>query len=168
VGLDAEVVHLVERARISGSRANPTLYVRAAIRHFFAESDRRHPALTLRRPGMPPVPGLFLGIVSNTTPWTYLGRRPVIPSPGADFDAGLDFFGSRRMDALTTLFMLGQMLVPVAGGGVRSRAAVHAHDVAEFTLTASRPIAFQVDGDYLGERESITFRSVPKAVQIVM
>jgi diacylglycerol kinase family enzyme len=42
------------------------------------------------------------------------------------------------------------------------------HDAAEVTVRARRPIAFQLDGDYIGEREVITFRSVPKAVRIVI
>jgi diacylglycerol kinase family enzyme len=117
---------------------------------------------------MAPTRGLFMAIVSNTSPWTYLGRRPVVPSPRAGFDSGLDLFGTRRLSALTTSLLLAQMLLPLSSGGVRSRTAVNAHDLAELTVTATRPIAFQLDGDYLGEREAVTFRSVPKAIQIVI
>lgn len=169
IGLDAEVVHAVENARTyGGERANPALYVRAGLRQFFKASDRRHPALALERDGMAPIEGLFFAIISNTSPWTYLGRRPVVPSPQADFDAGLDLFGSRRLSALTTGYQLAQMLLPLGSGGVRGRAAVNVHDATELTLKASRPLAFQLDGDYLGVRESVTFRSVPKAIQIVI
>jgi diacylglycerol kinase family enzyme len=42
------------------------------------------------------------------------------------------------------------------------------HDLPEFTLRSHRPIAFQVDGDYLGKRDFVTFRAVPKAVRIVI
>jgi diacylglycerol kinase family enzyme len=168
IGLDAEVVHAVENARNYGERAIPALYVRAGLRQFFKVSDRRHPALTLEIEGMAPIEGLFMAIVSNTSPWTYLGRRPVVPSPRADFDAGLDVFGSRKLSALTTTYQLCQMLLPLGRGGVRGRAAVNVHDATELTLKASRPLAFQLDGDYLGERESVRFRSVPKAVQIVI
>jgi len=166
VGFDAEVVHAVEQARMSGLRAKPALYVLTALRQFFSVSDRKHPALTLEQPGHPPVRDIFMAIVSNTSPWTYLGRRPVLPSPRADFNAGLDIFGTRRLDAFTTLGLLGQMLVP-RGTGVRGRSVVDVHDATEITLRSSRPIAFQLDGDYLGTREQITFRSVPKAIRIV-
>jgi diacylglycerol kinase family enzyme len=40
--------------------------------------------------------------------------------------------------------------------------------VTEVTVRARRPIAFQVDGDYLGERDFVTFRSIPKALRIVI
>ncbi|GAA2812386.1 hypothetical protein [Nonomuraea dietziae] len=50
----------------------------------------------------------------------------------------------------------------------RGRHLVQLHDEAEFTLSAERPVAFQLDGDYLGERESVTFRSVPDALQVLV
>lgn len=168
IGLDAEVVHAVENLRTYGERANPALYVRAGLRQFFKVSDRRHPALTLEGDGIAPIDGLYLAIVSNTSPWTYFGRRPVVPSPQADFDAGLDLFGTRTLSALTIAYQLAQMLLPRGSGGVRGRAAVNVHDATELILKASRPLAFQLDGDYLGVRESVTIRSVPKAIQIVI
>ncbi|HXA60749.1 MAG TPA: diacylglycerol kinase family protein [Streptosporangiaceae bacterium] len=167
IGLDAEVVHAVERLRNSGSRAKPTLYVRAALRQFFSVSDRRRPAITLERPGLPALEDLFMAIVSNTSPWTYLGSRPVFPSPKSDFNAGLDVFATRDLAAVTTLKLLAQMLFPLADT-VRGRHTVNVHDAPEVTLVASRPIAFQLDGDYLGERDHIEFRSVPKAIRIVI
>ena len=41
-----------------------------------------------------------------------------------------------------------------------------AHDLGEFTLRSSRPLAFQVDGDYLGEKEKVTFSAVPEALRV--
>jgi diacylglycerol kinase family enzyme len=48
------------------------------------------------------------------------------------------------------------------------RHLVQLHDEAEFTLTANRPVAFQLDGDYLGEREYVTFRATPNALQVLV
>jgi diacylglycerol kinase family enzyme len=42
------------------------------------------------------------------------------------------------------------------------------HDVEEFTLTAERPLAVQVDGDYIGELDEIAFRSEPNALRIAI
>ncbi|TDC14133.1 diacylglycerol/lipid kinase family protein [Actinomadura bangladeshensis] len=167
VGLDAEVVREVERRRDAGVRADPSLYVRTAVRHFFSGTDRRRPALTLERPGRPPIPGLFLAFVSNTSPWTFMGRLPVNPSPKAHFGRGLDVFGMRSLRVGPTVGALVQMLTsrtrPLQG-----RQVVNVHDAAEVTLRADRPVAFQLDGDYLGEQRSVTFRSVPKAIRIVI
>jgi len=42
------------------------------------------------------------------------------------------------------------------------------HDLPELTLHASRPVAAQVDGEALGELESLVFRSVPNALNVVV
>jgi diacylglycerol kinase family enzyme len=167
VGLDAEVVREVERRRAAGVRADPSLYVRSAVRHFFSGTDRRHPALTLEQPGRPPKSGLFLAFISNTSPWTFMGRLPVNPSPKANFARGLDVFGMRSLEVGATLGALAQMLTARARP-VQGRQVVNVHDAAEVTLRADRPVAFQLDGDYLGEHRSVTFRSVPKAIRIVI
>lgn len=169
LGLDAEVVHLVEELRRSGMRARAGLYIRAAARQFFMLSDRRRPALTLERPDRPPLGGLFLGIVSNTAPWTYLGRRPIDINPYADIAGGLDLFAMRRLDTFSTVSVVAQLFRPSdPPHPPRGRHTVSAHDLTNFTLRSRRPIAFQLDGDYLGEREEVTFRSVPKAIRVVI
>lgn len=74
LGLDAEVVRVIDGLRARGRAVTPRLYLWTALRQFYTVTDRRHPALTLERRGHPPVGHLFFGIVSNTAPWTYLGR----------------------------------------------------------------------------------------------
>ena len=46
---------------------------------------------------------VYLCIVSNTAPWTYLGRRPVNTNPDASFDAGLDLLALRSLGTIATL-----------------------------------------------------------------
>lgn len=167
VGLDAEVVREVERRRHAGSRADPSLYVRTAVRHFFSGTDRRHPALTLEQPGRPPKSGLFLALISNTSPWTFMGRLPLNPSPKANFGRGLDVFGMRSLEVGPTVGAVVQMLT-ARTRPLQGRHIVNVHDAAEVTLRSERPMAFQLDGDYLGEQRSVTFRSVPKAIRIVI
>ncbi|ROO83197.1 diacylglycerol kinase family enzyme [Actinocorallia herbida] len=166
-GLDAEVVEAVEEARSKGSgKASNVLYVRSALRRFFAGTDRALPALEARANGRV-AHGLFLAFVSNTSPYTYLGPRPIVPSPRAGLGTGLDLFAIRSLRTGPVLAALAQMLLP-ASGGPRGRQIVELHDTAEVTLTARRPIALQVDGDYVGTREHMVFRSVPGALRVVI
>jgi diacylglycerol kinase family enzyme len=165
LGFDAEVVRAVDGQRADGQPASAALYVWTAVRHFYAVTNRRQPALWLERDGKPPVGGLFLAIVSNATPWTYLGSHPVNPNPDAGFDTGLDIFGLRTLGTLATLNTLRQMLS--AAGGPAGRHILRLHDASTFTLRAARPIAFQVDGEYVGECESVTFRSVPHVLRVI-
>ncbi len=168
LGLDAEVVRRVEELRQAGSRAFSTLYVRTAVRQFFMITDRRRPALTLEAPGKPPLGHIFMGIVSNTSPWTYAGRWPIDPSPKASFATGLDLFALRRFDVLSTLGVLPQIIPPFNRKPPKGSQILGVHDLSEFTMRSHRPIAFQVDGDYLGQRDFVTFRTVPKAVRVVI
>ena len=163
LGLDADAVRVVEQARAKGKSAAPTRYALAAVRRFYAH-DRRHAALTLERPGEEPVPGLFLAIVGNTSPWTYFGRRPVVLTPNASFDRGLDLIAMRKLRTVGTLWAAGGML---GGEGIRGRASVVLEDLQQFRIVADRPVHLQVDGDYLGEREAALFVSVPAAIRVI-
>ncbi len=59
-------------------------------------------------------------IVTNTTPWTYFGDRPLEPTPDASFDTGLDVFALRRLGTLSTAAKLRRLL---AGGPDAARPA---------------------------------------------
>jgi diacylglycerol kinase family enzyme len=163
LGIDADAVRRVERARGKGRAATPTLYTRATARSFFA-MDRRHPPLTLERPGEEPVTGLFLGIVANTAPWTYFRSKPIVLTPDVSFDTGLDLVATRRMRTIGTLWSMSGMITPQ---GIRGRNARVYRDLREFRLVSDTPIHLQVDGDYLGEREAATFRAVPSALRVI-
>jgi diacylglycerol kinase family enzyme len=166
LGLDAEVVRAVESLRAHGRTVTPGLYLRTALRQYYGVTDRRHPALTLEREGESPIGHLSLGIISNASPWTYLGARPVNPSPGAGFDTGLDIFALRRMRTIGTLNALRQMFAQ-RSEPPRGRDVVSLHDQPAFTLRSARPVALQVDGEYVGEQESVTFRAVPGALRVI-
>ncbi len=164
LGVDAEVIADVDRRRAKGIRASTMLYLRTALRRYYV-TDRRHPALTLTAPGQPPVTGLFMGVVTNSSPWTYLGSHPVRPAH-ADFSSGLDLFALRRMRTLSTLAALSHMMNTTeelpSGRDVVSAAAL-----TELEFQADRPIAFHIDGEYLGETEGVSFRFVPEALCVV-
>ncbi|MDP4511424.1 diacylglycerol/lipid kinase family protein [Nonomuraea turcica] len=166
MGYDAEVVRAVEGLRGTGRKATPARYVNTALRHYLA-TDKRHPAMTLTGPGIPTAKGLFMAIVSNTSPWTYVGARPVRPTPWASFETGLDLLGLRRLGLMTLTPVIRHILTE-SDALPSGRHLVQLHDEAEFTLTAERPVAFQLDGDYLGEREIVTFRSTPNALQVLV
>jgi len=174
LGLDADAVRVVEKARAAGKNPTPSRYAWAAMSRFLRGTDRRHPAITLERPDEEPMPGLYLGIVSNTTPWTYFNDRPVTISAAASFDNGLHLaalrqirrgkLGRGKLGVVRTLWSAGGMLT---SRGLRGRQVLSLADLREFTLAADRPLHLQVDGDYLGERESVHFHSVPAAIRVV-
>jgi diacylglycerol kinase family enzyme len=163
-GLDAEVVRKVERARLRGRISTPALYVRSTVAQFFLETDRKTALITLERPGEEPESALATTIVQNTAPWTYLGDRPINPCPDASFDTGLDVMGLRVLHVPATAFAAAQLLT--GRPHPRGRHILTLHDIGEFTLRAARPLAFQLDGDYLGEKTKVTFSAVPDALRV--
>lgn len=164
-GIDAAVIQRVEQARKRGRVSTPALYFRSTVSQYFLASDRRHPAITLERPGETAEADLGTVIIQNTAPWTYLGDREINPNPDASFDLGLDVLAMRRLKVASTARTVTQFFSqrPDPHG----RQVLRLHDVAEFTLLSARPLAFQLDGDYLGEREKVRFASVPAALRVI-
>jgi diacylglycerol kinase family enzyme len=163
-GLDAEIVAAVEVLRQAGARATPGLYLRTGVRQFF-RTDRRRPAITVDQPDAEPVEKVFMTIVTNTTPWTYFGARPLQPTPEASFDAGLDSFSLRRLGTLSTANSLRRL---IAGGPApRGRHIVSMHDLPALTIRAGRPVGVEADGEYLGEHSVIRLSSVPEALAVI-
>jgi diacylglycerol kinase family enzyme len=165
LGIDAEVVRRVERARLRGRTSTPWLYMRSTLSQYFLETERRHPPLTLERPGEQPEVGLATVIVQNAAPWTYLGDRPINPCPDASFETGLDLMAMRELHVPSTVHTIQQILA--RHPQPRGKRVLSLHDLDAFTLRADHPMAFQLDGDYLGERDKIEFLSIPGALRIV-
>ncbi len=164
MGLDAAVVRRVEQARLRGRTSTPGLYIRSMIGQLFAE-DRSSPPLSLERPGERAESDLGTLIIQNTAPWTYVGDRPVDPNPDASFDRGLDVMAIRNLHVTSTARTVTQMAT--RRGVPHGRQVLKLHDQAEFTVVASRPQPFQLDGDYLGERQKVHFLSVPNALRVI-
>lgn len=166
LGLDAEVVARVEELRARGRRSTGGRYVRVAVAEFFRTARRRDAPLTLTVDGGEPVPGVHLALVTNTSPWTYLGERTVDPTPRSSFDAGLDALVLTGLGLPSSLRQVRRML---AGRSLepRGRHAVAVHDATRIELVAQSPLPVQLDGDHLGEATRLTLEAVPKALRVV-
>ena len=165
MGLDAAVVRRVEQARLRGRTSTPALYVRSMIGQLLTGEDRKSPPLSLERPGEPTETDLGTVIIQNTAPWTYVCDRPINPSPDASFDRGLDVLALRQLKVASTARTVRQMAS--RRGDPHGRQVLRLHDQAEFTIVAERPQPFQLDGDYLGERQKVHVISVPQALRVI-
>ncbi|MFE1439233.1 diacylglycerol/lipid kinase family protein [Streptomyces sp. NPDC058739] len=168
LGFDAGVVGRVEQHRERGKKSTHALYVRQALRQFLGEPHRRHGTITLQAPGLEPVSDLVLSIVCNTSPWTYLGNRPVYASPRASFDTGLDVLGLSRLSTAAVARYATQLLTSSPERGPHGKHAASLHDLSEFTLHSKVPLPLQMDGDHLGLRTSVTFTGVRRALRVIV
>ena len=166
LGMDAEVVREVERMRASGRRQSPALFAWAILRRYSSGTDRRRPALTLEQDGQSAIPDLFMTAITNRSPWTYVRGRALLPVPNPDFNSGLDVLALRKLRATTIASAIGQMLL-IRRRSPRGRHVLTVAGLESLTVRSVRPIAFQVDGDYLGETEAVKFQFVPHALRVV-
>ncbi|WP_030981715.1 diacylglycerol/lipid kinase family protein [Streptomyces sp. NRRL S-1813] len=172
-GFDAGVVGRVEQQRERGKRSTHALYVRQVVRQFLAEANRRRNVITLERPGgaegaAERVEDLALAIICNTAPWSYLGNRPIYPSPDASFDTALDLFALSKLSPPAVTRYATQLLTSTPQRGPRGKHALSLHDLTNFTLHSQVPLPFQMDGDHLGLRTSVTFTGVRRALRVIV
>jgi diacylglycerol kinase family enzyme len=175
LGIDAAVVRRVEQARFRGRTSTPGLYLRATAGQFLRVWDRPRPSIALEWSGTEP-PGPEVGdagaaehlatvIVQNTAPWTFLGDHPIDPNPGASFDLGLDVLALRALRVPTAARTFGQMfsrrLTP------HGKQVLRWHDLSSVTVHSTQPLPFQLDGDYLGERQKVQLIAVPQALRVL-
>jgi diacylglycerol kinase family enzyme len=161
LGIDAGAVRRVEAARAKGRSATQPLYVRSAVtQHFLGP---KHPLTVTFEDGAEPLE-LALALICSTDPWTYLGNRPVRPCPDSSFDDGLDLFGLTSAPTAAVLRHVAQLLAK--DGRPHGKRVVLLHDLPAFTLSAEAPLPFQLDGDELGDRSRVVFRSVPRALDL--
>ena len=165
VGIDAGIIARVERHRGRGRTSTDALYARAGFREFF-NSDRRHPHISIALPSGEVIDGLYMAIITNTDPWTYVGERPLRPTPDATFDGGMDVYARRSMRTPGVVLAMARMARrnPHSPG----RGAVLLHDIGSFVLRSNEPLPFQVDGDLMGSQTSIEFSSATAAVSVMM
>ncbi|MFJ9926218.1 Diacylglycerol kinase family enzyme [Streptomyces misionensis] len=168
LGFDAGVVGRVEQQRERGKKSTHALYVRQVLRQFLGEANRRRGTITLERPGEDPIEDLVVAIVSNTSPWTYLGNRPMYTSPKASFDTGIDVLGLSRLSTAAVARYGTQLLTSSPERGPHGRHAVSLHDLDRFTLHSKAPLPLQMDGDHLGLRRSVTFTGVRRALRVIV
>jgi len=168
LGFDAGVVGRVEQQRERGKKSTHALYLRQVARQFLQEPNRRHGTITLERPDAEPVTDLVASIICNTSPWTYLGNRPVYATPKASFDTGLDVLGLSRMSTVSAARYATQLLTSSPERGAHGKHAVTLHDLDQFTLHSKVPLPLQMDGDHLGLRTSVTFTGVRRALRVIV
>jgi diacylglycerol kinase family enzyme len=171
IGFDAAVVRAVERRAAMKRWFGHPLFIGAAL-SAWAHYDS--PPFTLeataptsaRTPSHPldPITGRFC-VVLNTNPYTFLGNRPLNLAPDATLE--------RRLVALTFTDLRApgvlRALVEALHSEVRERPYLKRWaDLDRLSMTAERPVPYQVDGDYLGETTRLEIEHVADAVDLIV
>jgi diacylglycerol kinase family enzyme len=155
-GFDAAVVRRVEqRPQVKRYAAHPAFAV-ASVATWLHRPDREA-SITATADVAPdqgaggPGPAAHetilasgpLVVISNTRPYTYVGRLPLTLAPGASLDTGLSVTVATSLAAVP----FGRTLWSALRGGRDATALVHVDDVDRVVLESARPFAWQVDGE---------------------
>jgi diacylglycerol kinase family enzyme len=164
MGVDGDVVAAVEAQRAKGRKVTASRYIRVAVREMLANA-RRKPTLTLHMPGRDPVQGAHFVFVSNASPWTYANTRPVWTNPSTTFETGLGVFAITSMNVWANLRLVRKMLS--RRPRIEAAHLIREDDLTQLRVTSDTPVACQIDGDYVGLRETMAFTAVPDALAVV-
>ncbi len=164
MGVDGDVVAAVERQRAKGRKVTAGRYVRVAVREMLSNVFA-DPALTLHLPYQEPIEGVHFAFVSNASPWTYANSRPVWTNPTTTFETGLGVFAITSMSVWANLRLVRQMVSK--NPRIEASHLIRDDDLPWLRITGSKPVSCQIDGDFVGKREEMTFRSVPDAIDVV-
>ena len=165
LGLGGAIVREVERRQRAKQLYGDRAYLAAGLKALLVDHDRDHPHLTVHLPdGRPPLRGFFT-LVGNGDPFTYLGRRPFRPTPRATWDGGLDLLVGQTMATRSLVRALTGMLSPHPRAGYPGLPVLQ--DIDGFSLESDIPLPFQLDGEYVGDRTSVTFGCLRSALAVV-
>jgi diacylglycerol kinase family enzyme len=167
IGFDAAVVEQVERRSGLKRYAGHPLFVYAGFDTWIRHYDRSRPRFAVHHEDGTVIDDAYLTIVLNTSPYTFLGNRPLDLAPEATLERGLAAVTVRTMAFGRFLRIIGSAL----GSGRalrRSRWVDHRVDLAGLTVRAYGPVPYQVDGDHLGDAEVLEFRHEPEALSLVL
>ena len=74
-------------------------------------------------------------------------------------------FAVTSMNVVANLLVVRRMLSKKAH--IKGNHLIREDDVASVRITSAEPIACQVDGEFLGMRDDMTFTAVPQALSVV-
>jgi diacylglycerol kinase family enzyme len=167
VGLDASVVERVDRHPHLKARYGAWYYTASAVATFLRRYVIGPPRLELDLDGRR-VRGVS-AFLQNGSPYTYFKTRPVDLVEGARLDsghlAGVMLTRARPYDVPTVTFRALSGAARIAKHkGVDAFSGVQRITVRSLD---GRPVPTQVDGDYIGDEETVEITVGPGALQVV-
>ena len=170
VGFDAAVVEQVERRAALKRYGGHPLFVWTSLLTWARYAGVKTPRFSVRFKDddelEAPVDG-FLTICMNSNPYTFLGNRPFNVAPDLPLGKGLGVLTIRSLQLPTMLMVVLSALG--SGRYLRRHGRTDFRtDVESLEITGYGKFPYQLDGDYLGDVESLTLRHYPQALEVFM
>lgn len=168
LGLDASVVKHVDERPALKTRLGAWYFTAAAVSTFTREYVVNPPKLELRVKDGPTLHGVT-AIVQNGDPFTYFGDRPIVAAEGATLDSG-DLAGIMLERAtpfdVPSIAVRALAAKPRLLGHRRISGFSGAMELTAVSLDG-RPVALEVDGDYIGDVSEVTYGVCPGALRVI-
>lgn len=167
IGFDAAVIEQAERRSVMKRYAAPVLFVAAAFDTWLRVYDHSRPRFDFELPDGELIDGSIFAIVSNTTPYTYFGSRPVIVEDriGLHDALAVMVFRTRRMSGIVRV---GVSAVASRRLVRRHPGVVHRRGITSMKVRGDGPFPYQVDGEHLGTAEELSISYEPDVLTLVI
>jgi diacylglycerol kinase family enzyme len=169
LGYDAAVVQQVERHAELKRWAGHPLFLWCMVATWTRHYDRSRPRFSIHTPDGAVVDDAYFAVCQNTNPYTFLGNRPIDLAPEAGFRRGLTLttFRSLRLGIVVRVGASALGIGPPPPR-LRLRSLDRRTDVGKFWVRGHGPFPYQVDGDFLGESESLELRHEPDILRLAL
>ncbi|HMS24974.1 MAG TPA: diacylglycerol kinase family protein [Acidimicrobiia bacterium] len=178
-GLDAEVIARVERNAKIKKVAAHSFTLSTAVMTYIKDFDRKKQQMSITLDGNPQGvrmlssdPTAFseanMVVISNLSPWTYLGQREVVLAPTASINNALTITAIRAINP-AKLFRIAASALGRHRTVMHHKDIAHCDNVHTAVIEATNvAIPYQVDGDYLGSTMRAEISYIPEALTVVM
>jgi diacylglycerol kinase family enzyme len=171
IGFDAAVIERVERRASLKRYAGHPLFVWTTLLTWARLAGHKTPRFAVQFPPrngitQAPVAG-YLTICLNSNPYTFLGNRPFTIDPSLTFEKGLAIMTVKSLDLPTFGTIVGSALM--TGRNLRRHPRTDFRtDVRECEIVGYEKFPYQLDGDYLGDVESLSLHHEPDMLNVYL
>jgi diacylglycerol kinase family enzyme len=168
VGLDASVVERVDAHPYRKARLGPWYYTYAALATFNRRYLVHPPRVRLEVEGR--TLDAVTVIVQNSDPFTYFSRRPIRVCEGAGLETGTLSLAALKRATVLELPTLIPRLFSGRARTVQRHRQVEGFagvDGARVESLDDRPFPVQMDGDFVGNAESLDYGVTPGGLVVV-
>lgn len=160
IGFDAEAVRRLDaRGRRSDGKRPGDVFFAWTMARLLAEQTYARPLIEVAGEQA------CFALVGNLAPYSYAGRVPLRVHPLARPEAGLDLVAPRRFRLRSAPRLAAYLL---RGRGQEHAAdLLHLHDCDRIEIRCLRPLPLQLDGEDVGDVESVLLEAERDAVTVL-
>lgn len=186
MGFDAAVVEQVERRGSLKRFAGHPLFLYATLATWVRYYDRKRPhfdiAIGATGPtgatgaasgggavGRREIRDVYFAICVKTSPYTFLGNRPLDVAPEANLESALTVVALQTLALATVAHVIGATMSGRGGARMAQLGKVaYESNLAALSVVGKGPFPYQLDGDYLGLVDELELAYEPDVLSLVV